>query len=180
MNLFIPDDFISEATPHKFKAAITDTTFFVSTGHYFCVIGFYIVWALVISLLQNKSLNKVRKLRRFCKGVWENRLRYGGLNECIWFCFMSFTLFGLWQLYDLTFPYIWSYANLGVAMLCLFMCFFMVVWTTKLVLTYRDNFKDVPKRYKFILGDESNHPYQMPLRYIRKFSVCLFLFSAYL
>ena len=69
-NLIIPENYESEATPTKFKEAITDTTFFISAGHYFLVIGFYIVWALVVALLKNKAINKWTKLRRFCRGTW--------------------------------------------------------------------------------------------------------------
>jgi len=33
----------------------------------------------------------------------------------------------------------------------------------------------VPTKYNFILGDDSFIPYQMPLRYIRKFLFCIFI-----
>jgi hypothetical protein len=69
-NYMIPSTYISAATPQKFIVAITDTTFFISSGHYFLVIAFYVLWALVIALLKNKQLNKFRKLRRFAKGVY--------------------------------------------------------------------------------------------------------------
>jgi len=36
----------------------------------------------------------------------------------------------------------------------------------------------VPKKYQFILGDDSFIPYQMPLRYIRKLLFCIFIFMA--
>lgn len=61
----IPADYISSATPQKFKVAITDTTFFISAGHYFLVIAFYVGWTLSIALLKNKQLNRFRKIRKF-------------------------------------------------------------------------------------------------------------------
>lgn len=142
------------------------------------VIAFYVAWALLITLLKNRSLNKFRKLRRFAQGVYENRIRFGVVNECIWFCFMTFLLFGLWQFYDITFPYNWSYANFVVAMLCIVICLGMVIWVIHLTLSNRANFEQLPKKYNFILGDDSNLPYQIPLRYIRKALLCLFLFSS--
>ena len=35
----------------------------------------------------------------------------------------------------------------------------------------------LPKKYKFVLGEESHMPFQMPLRYIRRLLVCAFLAS---
>jgi hypothetical protein len=136
----IPSTYVSPATPQKFKIAITDTTFFISAGHYFLVIAFYVVWALVITLLKNKQINRFTKLRRFARGVYENRIRFGAINECIWYCFMTFMVFGLWQIYDTTFPYIWNYANFAVAMLCSLICILMVVWVVYLSLSNRHNF----------------------------------------
>ena len=69
-NLMIPSTFVSTATPQKFKQAITDTTFFISSGHYFLVIAFYVGWAMLIVLLKNKQINRFRKLRRFAKEVY--------------------------------------------------------------------------------------------------------------
>lgn len=176
-NLMIPSTYASALTPQKYKPAITDTTFFISSGHYFLVIAFYVAWALVIALLKSKQINRFKKLRRFARGVYENRIRFGAINECIWYCFMTFTLFGLWQLYDREFPYTWNYPNFAVAILCSLMCLAMAGWVIHLSLSYRHNFADLPKKYHFILGDDSHLPYQMPLRYIRKLLVCLFLLT---
>ena len=136
----IPSTFVSPATPQKFKVAIVDTTFFISAGQYFLVIAFYVAWTLCITLLKNRKLNRFRKLRRFAQGVYENRIRFGVVNECIWFCFMTFLLFGLWQFYDITFPYTWSYANFAVAMACILICFGMMIWVIHLTLSHRTNF----------------------------------------
>lgn len=68
--LMIPFTFISPASPQKFKQAIIDTTFFVSSGHYFLVIAFYVAWALAIIILKNKQINRFKKFRKFCKGVY--------------------------------------------------------------------------------------------------------------
>lgn len=143
-NLFlnlVPSTFVSSATPQKFKVAITDTNFFIAAGHYFLVIAFYIAWAALIALLKNRQLNKWRKLRRFAKGVYENRIRYGVVNECIWFCFMTFLLFGLWQFYDISFPYTWSYASFAMAMFFIVVCLGMVLWVVHLTLSNRHNFE---------------------------------------
>jgi hypothetical protein len=132
----------------------------------------------LISLLKNRQLNKFKKLRRFANGVYENRIRFGAVNECMWFCFMTFLVFGLWQIRDTNFPYTWSYANFAVAMFCAALCFGIFIWVTHLTLKNRHNLNNVPKKYKFILGDDSTLPYQMPLRYLRKTLLCLFIFSA--
>lgn len=91
---------------------------------------------------------------------------------------MTFVLFGLWQFYDTTIYASWSYGSLFCAFICLAACVAMVVWTVALALHYRTDFEKVPKKYQFILGDESFLPYQMPLRYLRKLFFCFFLFSA--
>ena len=176
--LFIPSDYESDATPQKFKLAITDTTFFISAGHYFLVIAFYLLWIITIAILKNKQICKFRKIRKFAQGVYENRIRFGIINECMWFCFMTFVVFGFWQFYDLNFPYNWSYANLAVAILCIILCLMVVVWVVYLSLKFRGDPENIPKKFKFVAGDESFLPYQMPLRYIRKLLLCLFIFSS--
>ena len=46
-----------------------------------------------------------------------------------------------------------------------------------LSLKYRGDPENIPKKFKFVAGDESFLPYQMPLRYIRKMLLCFFIFS---
>lgn len=66
-NSIVPVSYVSPASPIKFESAITDTTFFVSSGHYITLILFYIVWAVTISLLKNRTLNKFITIRRYAK-----------------------------------------------------------------------------------------------------------------
>jgi hypothetical protein len=75
-----PENFVSPATPSTYVLAITDTTFFISCGHYFLILGFYAAWAILIALLKNKGINKWNKLRRFAKGVFQRRIRFGAIN----------------------------------------------------------------------------------------------------
>ena len=92
---------------------------------------------------------------------------------------MTFMVFGLWQIYDTQFPYDWSYANFVVAMVCVVLCLITAVWVIYLSLSLRGvKSDDVPKKFKFVLGDDSFLPYQIPLRYIRKILFCVYLFSA--
>ena len=76
----VPDNYSSPATPTTFVLAITDTTFFISCGHYFFILAFYALWSLSVSLLKNKGLNRWDKLRRFCKTVFQRRIRFGAVN----------------------------------------------------------------------------------------------------
>lgn len=152
-NLVIPSDFSSPATPVKFTKAIEDTTFFISAGHYFIVIIFYLVWSLAVFVFKSKKINKFRKLRRICKSAWENRIRFGAINECMWFCFMTFVLFGLWQFYDMKVYGRWSYGNIFLALVSFLGCIAVTVWTIYLTLKYRTDFEAVPKKFSFILGD---------------------------
>ena len=41
---------------------------------------YYIAWATIIALLKNKGINKYRRLRKFAKGVFERRIRFGAIN----------------------------------------------------------------------------------------------------
>ena len=91
---------------------------------------------------------------------------------------MTFVLFGLWQFYDMEIYGRWSYGNIGLAIVSFGGCIAVTGWVTYLILKYRNDFEGVPKKFAFILGDESYLPYQMPLRYIRKLVFCFFLFSA--
>jgi hypothetical protein len=52
---------------------------------------------------------------------------------------MTFVIFSLWQFYDLKTPYDWSYANHGIATLCLLLCVLLVAWNIYLSLGYRKN-----------------------------------------
>jgi hypothetical protein len=52
---------------------------------------------------------------------------------------MTFVVFGLWQLYDTSFPYTWNYANFAVAIFCALLCFAMVIWVIHLTLKNRNN-----------------------------------------
>lgn len=80
LNLAIPSTYSSPATPIKFEAAITDTTFFISSGQYITLILFYVLWAIVISLFKNRTLNKFVTIRRFAKQVFLRRIRFNAIN----------------------------------------------------------------------------------------------------
>jgi hypothetical protein len=84
-------------------------------------------------------------------------------------------VFGLWQIKDLSTPYAWSYANHALAFLAVLVCLLLVFWNVYLSLSYKKDMENVPKKYNFILGDDSIIPYQMPLRYIRKVLFCIFI-----
>ena len=142
------------------------------------VLAFYILWTVVIAILKNRQICKFRKLRRFAEKVYKSRIRFNIINECMWLCWISFVFFGLWQLYDTSFSYDWSIASFVVALICVLLCLIVMIWVVYLSLKFRDQVDQVPQQYKFIFGDDSFLPYQIPLRYLRKFLLCCFLFSA--
>lgn len=76
----VPSTFKSTTTPTYYTQMVTDATFFLSSGQYFMIIIFYIAWATIIALLKNKGINKYRRLRKFAKGVFERRIRFGAIN----------------------------------------------------------------------------------------------------
>jgi hypothetical protein len=171
----IPENYSSSATPTTFVLAITDTTFLISCGHYFLILAFYALWATTVAFFKNKGLNKWDKLRRFCRNVFQRRIRFGAVNESFWFCYISFVFFGFWQLRDLNTTTGWNIANLIVAFLCLFICVFITCWVVYLSLKYRNDVTKVPKKHQFILGEDSHIPFEIALRHIRKLLFCAFL-----
>lgn len=70
LSSMVPPSYTSITTPTYFVKFITDTTFFVSSGQYMMVLIIYASFAILISLLKNKGINKFRKLRKFAKGVF--------------------------------------------------------------------------------------------------------------
>ena len=155
----IPDNYSSSATPTTFVLAITDTTFLISCGHYFLILAFYALWATAVAFFKNKGLNKWDKLRRFCRNVFQRRIRFGAVNESFWFCYISFVFFGFWQLRDLNTTTGWNIGNLIVAFLCLLICVFITCWVVYLSLKYRNDVTKVPKKHQFILGEDSHIPF---------------------
>lgn len=147
----------------------------ISSGHYFIVIMFYAGWALAVALLKNRGINKWNRLRRFAKGVWQRRIKYGAINECMWFCYISFAFFGFWQMKDLSTPYSWNYANIALSFFCWFLCILLTTWVLYLALKYRTDPSKIPKKFGFILGEDSHIPFEIPLRHIRKLLFCVFL-----
>lgn len=76
----MPVAYQSATTPTYYLQMIPDTTFLVSSGQYFLIILVYAIWAILISILKNKGINKYRTLRKFAKGVFERRIRFGAIN----------------------------------------------------------------------------------------------------
>lgn len=76
----VPAGYASPKVPTYYTLMVTDTAFFISSGQYMLIPICYAVWALCVSLLRNKGLNKWRWLRRVCKGVFERRIRYGAVH----------------------------------------------------------------------------------------------------
>lgn len=171
----IPEDYSSTVTPSTYVLAIGDTTFLISCGHYFMILIFYASWALLISLLKNRGINKWARLRRFAKGVFQRRIRFGAVNESLWFCYISFVFFGFWQFKDTQTTTSWNVTNLIVCFVCLFLCILLTFWVTYLSLKYRNDPARIPKKHQFILGEDSHIPFEMALRHIRKLLFCLFL-----
>jgi hypothetical protein len=171
----VPSTYITPNVPTYYSLMVTDTAFFVSSGQYILIVVLYIGWALAVSLLKNKGLNQWRALRKFCRGVFERRIRFGAIQECLWFCYISFVFFGLWQLKNLTVVGSWCYANILVSIVCWLACMMVTAWVIYLSLRYKDDVTKVPKKHAFILGEESHIPFEMPLRHVRKLLFCIFL-----
>ena len=133
----IPSNFVSPATPTSYTQAITDTTFFISCGQYFLVLAFYAGWAILVAFMKNKSIMKWDKLRRFARGAFQKRIRFGAINEGLWFCYISFMFFGLWQFKDLQTTTGWNIANIVVAAFSVLICFMLTCWVVYLSMKYR-------------------------------------------
>lgn len=76
----VPSDFSSSGTINKFTLAFPETTFFISSGHYWLVIVCYIAWALMTALLQSKYINKWESLQQVMQRVYYTRVRFGAVN----------------------------------------------------------------------------------------------------
>ena len=76
----VPTDFNSVTAPLHFGQAVEDVVFFMSCGHYFLIIAFYVAWALLVVVLKNRTLNRFNRLRRFMRGVYNRRIRFGAVN----------------------------------------------------------------------------------------------------
>jgi len=66
--------------PLYWTQMIPDTVFFISCGQYLIIIMSYAAWVILIALLKNRTINKFNRLRRFAKGVYNRRIRYGVFN----------------------------------------------------------------------------------------------------
>lgn len=155
----IPATYQSAVTPTYFKGMIDSTTFFVSSGQYFFLLLCYASWAILISILKNKGINKWRKLRKFAKGVFERRIRFGAVQESLWFCYMSFVFFGLWQMKEMTVSESWTYANIVTSVVCWVICVMLTIWVVRLSIKYKNDLTKLPKKYNFILGEDSHIPF---------------------
>ena len=116
------------------------------------ILAFYTGWAILIALLKNKSINKFDKLRRFCRGVFQRRIRFGAVNEAFWFCYISFVFFGFWQFRDLQTTTGWNIANIIVSCFFLFLCVLITCWVVYLSIKYRNDMTKIPKKHLFIVG----------------------------
>lgn len=143
------------------------------------IIILFFGWALIISLLKNKGINKWRALRKYCKGVFERRIRFGAIQECLWICYISFVFFGLLQLKNLKVYGSWSYGNIVLSIFSWFFCVLLSGWVIYLALKYKDDMTKVPKKHAFILGEDSHIPFELPLRHVRKLLFCIFLVMPY-
>ena len=111
------------------------------------------------TFLNNKGINKWRKLRKFAKGVFERRVRFGAVQESLWFCYMSFVFFGLWQMKEMTVSESWTYANIVTSVVCWVICVMLTIWVVKLSIKYKNDLTKLPKKYNFILGEDSHIPF---------------------
>lgn len=76
----VPSQFVSPDIPTYWTQIIPDTVFFISSGQFLIIIIGYLSWAVLITILKNRTVNKFNKLRRFAKGVFNRRIRYGVIN----------------------------------------------------------------------------------------------------
>lgn len=175
----VPAGYVTPNMPTYYTLMIPDTAFFISSGQYIMIVILYLGWALMISLLKNKGINKWRPLRKYCKGVFERRIRFSAVHECLWVCYISFVFFGLLQLQNLSVYGSWSYGNIILSIGCWFFCVLLSGWVIFLALKYKNDMTKVPKKHSFILGEDSHMPFELPLRHVRKLLFCIFLVMPY-
>lgn len=147
----------------------------VSAGHYFTLLIIYLAVGLLISLLKEKLCKCCEKVQIFAKRQYINRLKYASVNEFVWFSFMTFGFFSMFQMKDLKPTVAWQYGNLVLSFLCFLVFVGFPVFVIVKALKYRKDMSKVPKRFAFIVGDQSFIPYQIPFRYFRKVLLCVFL-----
>lgn len=111
----------------------------------------------------------------FAKRQYLLRFKYGAVNEFIWFSFMTFGFFSMFQMKDLKATEPWMYGNLVLSFLCFVIFLSFPVFTIWKALKYRKDMSKLPKKFAFLQGDQSFIPYQIPLRYFRKLLLCCFL-----
>jgi hypothetical protein len=125
----------------------------ISTGHYFTIIIIYIGLALILVILKEKKINKFDRLRRMAKRIYNNRFKHGALNEVIWFSYLSFAFFSMYQIQDLTVGEPWRYGNLVLSFFCLIIVIIFPMFIIHKTLQYKKDLAKLPKKYSFIVGD---------------------------
>jgi hypothetical protein len=81
----------------------------------------------------------------------------------------------MYQMYDLNRGPSWKDANFFFSFLSLIGIIIYTIFIIKKSLEYRKDMTKVPRKFEFLIGDESFIPFQISLRYFRKFMLCIFL-----
>ena len=100
-------------------------------------------------------------------------MRYSIIHDAFWVCYLYAVFISLLQFKIGGFSSTNAILNmmLSILVLTVFVAFTGLV--IYLGVKYRHKVDKIPKKYSFLMMEPSAHPFEMPLRYIRKLLFCL-------
>jgi hypothetical protein len=126
----------------------------------------------IFSILSSKKILSNKKVRQVAKKIKKYRLKYGILNDAIWFVYLYAVFMAMLQFSQASTKSTWDIINIVFAsivfVLLLGYTFFMIYLGNK----YKDPEKKVPTKWSFLKLEPSHFPMEIAMRYIRKFLIC--------
>lgn len=156
---FQPDtSFLGNCQPLVFFAAIFGTAY------------------LLIFFL-SKRCNKIKCLRTRSKQIYKSRMRYSFIHEIFYYTVYYVFFIAVYQFTGNNADLPSSAGNLAAAVIVMIVYAAWLLWVVYLGSKFRKKIDAIPKKYQFLVYEESQFPMEIPLRALFKVVVGLVLIS---
>jgi hypothetical protein len=151
-------DYSSPATPQQYKSFLTDTTFLRQSSAYIILFAVSLLFLALFKLLSNKTVNRSKCFRKFCEEVYRERIRFALLNDTFWITFLYTVFFAMFQFKSTDTTASWMVGNLVFAALTICVYLGYTIFTLYIGFKYRNDVKEVPKKYGFLTNEACSTP----------------------
>lgn len=149
--LFLPSFFPGPAyTKPEYSTFLSNSSFLYNVSPFIVIIGFAVVVYLLFMILSSKKILSNKTIRQGAKKIKKYRLKYGIINDAIWFVYLYAIFMAMLQFGQVSVKTTWDIINIVFAAIVFVLLLVYTVFMIYLGNKYKDPSTKLPTKWSFL------------------------------